>query len=98
MTPETNQPTPHETTDSLPFPYNQRPFCAYEPIEKSIESVRVLVVNDLLRDERDLSDLAREEWMLQYLSRGNRGPLSQDGLSELYHELLDLMKREVTRG
>jgi len=42
-------------------------------------------------------DLAREEWMLQYLSRGNRGPLSQAGLSELYHELLDLMKREVTR-
>jgi len=62
MTPETNQPTPHETTDSLPFPYNQRPFCAYEPIEKSIESVRVLVVNDLLRDESDLSELAREEW------------------------------------
>ena len=42
-------------------------------------------------------DLAREEWMLQYLSRMNRGPLSADGLSELYHELLDLTKREVTR-
>jgi chorismate mutase len=42
-------------------------------------------------------DLAREEWMLQYLQRLNRGPLSGDGLSELYHELLDLMKREVTR-
>src|SRR5918911_4601754 len=63
MTPETNQPTPQDQhADSLPFPYNQRPFCAYEPIEKSIESVRVLVVNDLLRDERDLSELAREEW------------------------------------
>lgn len=42
-------------------------------------------------------DLAREEWMLQYLTRFNRGPLSPDGLSELYHELLDLTKREVTR-
>ena len=42
-------------------------------------------------------DLTREEWMLQYLSRGNRGPLSAEGLSELYHELLDLTKREVTR-
>jgi 3-deoxy-7-phosphoheptulonate synthase/chorismate mutase len=42
-------------------------------------------------------DLAREEWMLQYLTRFNRGPLSADGLSELYHELLDLTKREVTR-
>jgi len=43
-------------------------------------------------------DLAREEWMLQYLRRVNRGPLSADGLSELYHELLDLTKREVTKG
>lgn len=40
-------------------------------------------------------DLAREEWMLRYLSRANRGPLSADGLAELYHELLDLTKREL---
>jgi len=42
-------------------------------------------------------DLAREEWMLQYLQRLNQGPLSLEGLSELYHELLALMKREVMR-
>ena len=42
-------------------------------------------------------DLAREQWMLQYLQRANRGPLSEEGLAELYHELLDLMKREVTK-
>jgi len=40
-------------------------------------------------------DLAREEWMLRYLQRANRGPLSERGLGELYHALLDLMKREV---
>ena len=40
-------------------------------------------------------DLAREEWMLQYLHRMNRGPLSREGLSRLYHELLSLMKQEV---
>lgn len=40
-------------------------------------------------------DLAREEWMLRYLQRANRGPLSGRGLDELYHTLLDLMKREV---
>jgi len=40
-------------------------------------------------------DLAREEWMLRYLQRANRGPLSADGLSRLYHELLALMKQEV---
>jgi chorismate mutase len=42
-------------------------------------------------------DLAREEWMLQYLQRANRGPLSADGLAKLYHDLLDLMKREVAK-
>ena len=40
-------------------------------------------------------DPAREEWMLRYLSRANRGPLSSDGLHELYEEILDLTKREV---
>jgi GMP synthase-like glutamine amidotransferase len=48
--------------EPLPFPFNQRAFCRYEPIEKRIESARVLVVNDLLRYESDVSDLAREEW------------------------------------
>jgi chorismate mutase len=49
------------------------------------------------KDEHGIGfvDLAREEWMLQYLQRGNRGPLSAEGLSRLYHELLDLMKHEV---
>ena len=40
-------------------------------------------------------DLAREEWMLQYLQRANRGPLSEAGLADLYHHLLGLMKQEV---
>jgi GMP synthase (glutamine-hydrolysing) len=47
---------------SLPFAFNQRAFCRYEPIAKRIEEVRVLVVDDLLRDERDLSEVARSEW------------------------------------
>jgi len=42
-------------------------------------------------------DPAREEWMLQYLARANRGPLSAEGLREIYVELLDLTKREVAR-
>ncbi len=40
-------------------------------------------------------DLSREEWMLQYLHRMNRGPLSAEGLAELYHGLLELTKQEV---
>ncbi len=42
-------------------------------------------------------DPNREEWMLSYLSRANRGPLSPQGLREIYVELLDLTKREVAR-
>lgn len=58
----TQQHTPEEQFDSLPFPYSQRPYCPYEPFEKRIKSIRVLVVNDLLRDESDLSETARREW------------------------------------
>ena len=46
----------------------------------------------------DFVDLQREEWMLSYLSRANRGPLSPEGLRELFAEILDLTKREVARG
>lgn len=48
--------------EELPFPYNNRTFCRYEPIEKRINHARVLIVNTLLRYESDISDLAREEW------------------------------------
>jgi GMP synthase-like glutamine amidotransferase len=53
---------PMSEPEPLPFPFNQRTFCRYEPIEKRIETVRVLVVNDLLRYDTDVSDLARDEW------------------------------------
>ena len=43
----------------------------------------------------DFVDTAREEWMLQDLLRANRGPLSADGLREIYAEVLALTKREV---
>ncbi len=49
-------------TEMLPFPFNNRPFCRYEPIEKKIAHAKVLIVNDLLRYEDDLSDVARAEW------------------------------------
>jgi chorismate mutase len=74
-----------------------------------VDSSLVELVNKRLRlvaqlkrykDEHGIGfvDLAREEWMLQYLQRANRGPLSEEGLAELYHELLDLVKREVSRS
>src|SRR5215210_6361107 len=62
MTSQMTQHTSDEQLDSLPFPYSQRPYCPYEPFEKRIQSIRVLVVNDLLRDETNLSETARREW------------------------------------
>jgi chorismate mutase len=52
------------------------------------------------KEERGLEfvDLQREEWMLNYLLRANRGPLSAEGLRELFSEILDLTKREVGRA
>ena len=51
------------------------------------------------KESRGLSfvDPDREQWMLQYLARANRGPLSSDGLQELFDEILALTKREVER-
>ena len=65
-------------------------------------NVRLELVARLKRakEERGIEflDPAREEWMLQYLTGANRGPLTAEGLREIYTELLDLTKREVGRG
>jgi chorismate mutase len=65
-------------------------------------NARLKLVSQLKRakEERGIAflDPAREEWMLQFLSRANRGPLSPDGLREIYTELLDLTKREIGRN
>jgi len=52
------------------------------------------------KESRGMSfvDPEREEWMLQYLARANRGPLTAEGLHEFFAEVLDLTKREVERG
>jgi chorismate mutase len=52
------------------------------------------------KESRGLSfvDPDREQWMLQYLARANRGPLSSEGLRELFEEILALTKREVERS
>jgi chorismate mutase len=49
------------------------------------------------KEERGIPflDPAREEWMLQYLKRANVGPLSSEGLAELYTHVLALTKEEL---
>jgi chorismate mutase len=41
-------------------------------------------------------DPEREEWMLNYLQRANRGKLSAEGLREFFTQVLDLTKRELS--
>lgn len=55
-----DQPTVE--TESLPFPFQQQTFCRYEPIQQRIDKARVLVVDNLLRNEDDTSEVARLEW------------------------------------
>ena len=65
-------------------------------------NVRLKLVSRLkdYKESRGMSfvDPEREEWMLNYLTRANRGPLSAQGLQEIFGEILDLTKREVGRG
>jgi chorismate mutase/prephenate dehydratase len=44
----------------------------------------------------DFVDPEREEWLLQDLTRANRGPLSADGLRAFFEAVLALTKREVS--
>ena len=64
-------------------------------------NVRLELVAQLKRVKEEIGadflDPAREEWLLQHLASTNRGPLSEDGLREIYTELLALTKRELGR-
>jgi chorismate mutase len=44
----------------------------------------------------DFVDPDREEWMLSYLTRANRGPLSAEGVREFFERVLDLTKRQLS--
>ena len=67
-----------------------------ETINKRLELVARL---KSYKESRGMSfvDPEREEWMLQYLTRANRGPLTAEGLREFFGAVLDLTKREVER-
>jgi chorismate mutase len=40
-------------------------------------------------------DAAQEDWVVTYLCRANRGPLSNEGLREVYTLILQTIKREA---
>lgn len=89
-------PKPNRSED-LPFPYNKRTFCYYEPIEKRIDHARVLIVNSLLRYESDLSQLARDEWGTAVESKLNfERRVSSMACNNIARNVLRLVKRPKT--
>src|SRR5229473_614983 len=90
--------TPAEALESLPFPFNQQTFCRYEPIEKRIDAIRVLIVDNLLRDESDISEVARAEWGKEvsvHLKRERQ--IAEMALQNIASNIQRLVKQPETR-
>jgi len=68
----------------------------------AIVNQRIRKVAELRRykeaNEIAFVDPDREAWLVDYLERINRGPLSELGLRQLMSFLLTLVKREVASG
>ncbi len=93
-----NDAHPAEIAEALPFPFNQRTYCDYETIEKSVEQARVLIVDNLLRDEGDLSQVARDEWgkeALNHLKRERQ--IASLAMQNIVSNVERLVKQPVTR-
>src|ERR1051325_191709 len=92
-----DQNTPLDAPEPLPFPFNQLPFCRYEPIEKRIEEARVLVINDLLRYEDDISDVARREWgRMTSIELQRERKIASLALENITNNIARLVKRPTT--
>jgi len=84
-------------SEGLPFPYNKRTFCRYEPIEQKVTHAKVLIVNNLLRYESDLSPLARQEWNGTTASRLKlENKISAMACNNIAKNILRLVKQPKT--
>lgn len=84
--------------DPLPFPFNQRRFCHYEPIEKRIDHARVLIVNNLLLDKNDVSEVAIAELgrkVTNQISRERK--ISSLAMNNIKHNIQRLVKNTEIR-
>jgi chorismate mutase len=67
----------------------------------AVMNTRIALVADLKRHKEEIGlpflDPDRERELIEELDGKNAGPLSAEGLRELYSFLLDLTKREVGR-
>ena len=82
----------------IPFPFNQQTFCVYEPVEQRIPKARVLVIDSLLRDERDASAVAVSEWGGMLASELKRERLIAGmAIENILNNVARLVKEPVTR-
>jgi chorismate mutase len=67
-------------------------------VEGMNRRLRLVAELKRVKEERGIAflDPAREEHMLGWLTGENAGPLSDEGLRQLYTELLALTKRELS--
>ena len=65
-----------------------------ETVNRRIELVRRLKEHKAAQGI-EFVDRSQEEALVDRLAAANRGPLSEDGLRELYRALLELTKREA---
>jgi GMP synthase-like glutamine amidotransferase len=83
--------------EPLPFPFNQQTFCRYEPIEKRIEAARILVVDNLLRDEDDLSEVGHKEWGEEAAAQIKRErTIAQLAIENILNNISRLVKNPTT--
>jgi len=88
---------PAEISGSLPFPFTQQTYCRYEPIHQRIDEARVLVVDNLLRDERDVSPVARQELGVMLGAQMRRERLIAGmAIENILNNISRLVKRPTT--
>ncbi|HWE80033.1 MAG TPA: chorismate mutase [Gaiellaceae bacterium] len=63
-------------------------------VNRRLEIVRGLHEHKLAND-LPLRDPGREESMVGELQAANGGPLSAEGVADLFHHVLDLIRREI---
>src|ERR1044072_9949278 len=86
-----------EMSGGLPFPFNQQTYCRYESIEQRIDDARILVVDNLLRDESDLSPVAFEEWGSTLASQLKRERMiATMAIDNILNNIARLVKRPTT--
>lgn len=93
-----DEPQSTEAAVPFPFPFNQHTFCRYEPIAQTIEAARVLIVDNLLRDEGDLSEVGLAEWGDAAATQLKRERvIAEMALENISNNIARLVKRPTTK-